>query len=125
MRVAHICGKMRGRVFVDIGDIVLISLRDFELGAAKKSEDLTGDILAKYPYECLTRLKKEDGINPKLFLQLEVLDGARLAAVGTTNTIEETGFEFDRDETKEESGSESGSGSGSESDSDSINIDDI
>jgi initiation factor 1A len=122
MRVCHICGKMRGRVFVDIGDIVLISLRDFELGAAKKSEDLTGDILAKYPYECLTRLKKEEGINPKLFLQLEVLDGTRLAAVGTANTIEETGFEFDRDETKE---SESGSDSGSESESDDVDVDGI
>jgi initiation factor 1A len=79
MRVSHICGKMRGRVFVDVGDVVLISLRDFELGSSKKSEDLTGDIIAKYPYESLTRLKKEDGINPKLFMQLEILDGARLA----------------------------------------------
>lgn len=113
MRVSHICGKMRGRVFVDVGDVVLISLRDFELGANKKSEDLTGDIIAKYPYECLTRLKKEEGINPKLFLQLEVLDGARLAAIGTANTIEEAGFDFDREEEKKDS------------DSDDVDVDDI
>jgi hypothetical protein len=104
---------MRGRVFVDIGDIVLISLRDFELGANKESEDLTGDILAKYPYECLTSLKKEEGVNPKLFLQLEVLDGARLAAIGTANTIEEAGFDFDREEEKDGS------------DSDSVDVEDI
>ena len=106
IRVCHICGKMRGRVFVDVGDIVLISLREFELGSTKDTEDLNGDILAKYPYECLTRLKKEEGINPKLFLQLETLDGVRLKAIGetSTNTIEdaEAGFEFDRDEEKKE-----------------------
>lgn len=121
MRVCHICGKMRGRVFVEIGDIVLISLREFELGSTKKSEDLGGDILAKYPYECLSKLKKEDGINPKLFLQLETIEGSR--HIGTTeNTIvdAEGGFEFDRDdESESESGSESDSGSGTGSGSES------
>jgi translation initiation factor 1A len=107
VRVCHIRGKMRGRVFIDVGDIVLISLRDFELGLAKDVKDLNGDILAKYPYECLTRLKKENGINPKLFMQLEVLNGTSLSALGTatTNTIEgiEDGFEFDRDKDEEDS----------------------
>jgi translation initiation factor 1A len=118
IRVCHICGKMRGRVFVDVGDIVLVSLREFEMGSTKKMEDLNGDILAKYPYECLTRLKKEEGINPKLFLQLETLDGVRLKAIGedSTNTIEDTeaGFEFDRDEEKKE-----------EEDEEDLDIDDI
>jgi translation initiation factor 1A len=112
VRVCHICGKMRGRVFVDVGDIVLVSLREFELGSNKSADDLNGDILAKYPYECLTRLKKEIGINPKLFMQLETLDGVRLKAIGeaAANTIEDTeaGFDFDRDEANtEESESES------------------
>ena len=124
MRVSHICGKMRGRVFVDVGDVVLISLRDFELGSSKKSEDLTGDIIAKYPYESLTRLKKEAGINPKLFMQLEILDGARLAAIGgAANTIEETGFEFDRDEDKEKEDEESKSDSSSDSETGDENVD--
>lgn len=130
MRVSHICGKMRGRVFVDVGDVVLISLRDFELGSSKKSEDLTGDIIAKYPYESLTRLKKEEGINPKLFMQLEILDGARLAAIGgAANTIEETGFEFDRDEEKEkEDDAEADTNSSSDSESskdENVDIDNI
>ena len=100
IRICHVRGKMRGRVYVELGDIVLVSLRDFEEGAAKSSDDLRGDILAKYPYDTYSKLKKEDGINPKLFMQLETIDGARLSALGesTANTIEaqEDGFEFDR-----------------------------
>ena len=106
VRVCHICGKMRGRVFVDVGDIVLVSLREFELTSSKTTDDLNGDIIAKYPYECLTRLKKETNINPKLFMQLETLDGVRLKAIGeaAVNTIEDTegGFDFDRDEAADE-----------------------
>jgi translation initiation factor 1A len=102
IRICHICGKMRGRVFVDVGDIVVVSLREFELGSTKTTEDLNGDILAKYPYESLTRLKKDEGVNPKLFMQLETLDAARLNIMkgAAVNTIEDTvaGFEFDRDE---------------------------
>ena len=116
IRVCHIRGKMRGRVFIDVGDIVLISLREFEVGSAKEVKDLNGDILAKYPYECLTRLKKENGVNPKLFMQLEILNGTSLSALGiaTTNTIEgiEDGFEFDRD--KDEDNSEDSDSSNSD-----------
>ena len=129
IRVCHICGKMRGRVFVEVGDIVLISLRDFQLGSTKESKDLTGDILAKYPYECLTNLKKENGVNSKLFLQLEVLDSGRLAIMGASNdvnTIEDNGFEFDRDENKDD-GEDKNDDDDSEDDEDSddVDVDDI
>ena len=80
IRTCHVRGKMRGRVFVEKGDMVLISLREFELGASKT--DVGGDIIAKYPYETLSRLRKEEGTNEKLFMQLEVLDGTRLAEIG-------------------------------------------
>ena len=106
-----------GRVFIDVGDVVLVSLREFEEGSSKSKDQLKGDILAKYPYDCLTNLKKEEGINPKLFMQLETLEGARLVAIGdlSGNAIvdNEDGFEFDR---------EDGSTDGEESE---LDIDDI
>jgi len=101
VRICHIRGKMRKRVFVELGDVVLISLREFEEGASTSHDDLRGDILAKYPHEMLSSLKKEAGVNPKLFLSLETMDGTRLAEIGAKNTIvegdeeEEGGFEFD------------------------------
>ena len=91
IRVCHVRGKMRGRVFVDKGDMVLISLREFEIGASKT--DVGGDIIAKYPYESLSRLRKQEGMNPKLFMQLDILDGTKLAEIGG-----EDGWEFDRED---------------------------
>lgn len=41
-RLCHIRGKMRKRVWVNAGDIVLISLREFQ--------DNKGDVIAKYRY---------------------------------------------------------------------------
>ena len=107
VRSCHVRGKMMGRVFIEVGDIVLISLRDFEMGLSKTSEQLRGDILAKYPYDCFSNLKKEEGINPKLFLQLETIEGARLVALGNDlsgNAIveNEEGFEFDHAGEEEE-----------------------
>ena len=117
VRNCHVRGKMMGRVFIDVGDVVLVSLREFEEGSSKSKDQLKGDILAKYPYDCLTNLKKEEGINPKLFMQLETLEGARLVAIGdlSGNAIvdNEDGFEFDR---------EDGSTDGEESE---LDIDDI
>lgn len=130
MRICHVRGKMRNRVYVEQGDLVLVSLRDYEATAVnevapeKKKELDRGDILFKYPYEYLSKLKKEDGVNGKLFMTLETMDGIRLGALGaqkTANTIEddEGGFEFDREGAEEED-SESGSGSDSEMNIDAI-----
>jgi len=88
VRVCRVRGKMRGREFVDKGDIVLISLRTFE---TNDDDDKTGDILAKYPHESISRLKREEGINQKLFLQLDLLDGTRLGDLGG----HEEAWEFD------------------------------
>ena len=129
MRICHVRGKLRNRCYVEIGDLVLVSLRDYdstainEVPADKKKELDRGDILFKYPYEYLSKLKKEDGVNGKLFMTLETMDGIRLGALGgqkaTANTIEddEGGFEFDREGAAEES-------SESESDSD-LDVDNI
>jgi hypothetical protein len=86
---------MLGRDFVEKGDVVLISLREFETS----KDDKTGDILAKYPNDYLSKLKKEEGINQKLFAQLELLDGSVIGQLG-----QEDAWEF-------EGGSDSESGS--------------
>lgn len=49
-RLCHICGKMRKRVWVMVGDIVLVSLRDFQ--------DEKGDIILKYNSDEAKNLKQ-------------------------------------------------------------------
>jgi len=57
-------------------------------------------------------------------MQLEILDGARLAAIGgAVNTVEETGFEFDRDEEKKEAEAEEDSDS--ETGDENVDVDNI
>merc|ERR1712139_82972 len=48
-RLCHICGKMRKKVWVSQGDIVLVSLRDFQ--------DEKGDIILKYQPDEARNLK--------------------------------------------------------------------
>ena len=48
-RMCHVCGKMRKRVWVMVGDIVLVSLRDFQ--------DAKGDIILKYNSDEAKNLK--------------------------------------------------------------------
>lgn len=99
IRVCRVRGKMRGRDFVEKGDVVLISLRAFETG----DDDKRGDILAKYPHDSLSSLKKEAGINQKLFMQLDLLDGSRLSQLGST----EEAWEFEGGDDNDSDSSES------------------
>jgi translation initiation factor 1A len=88
-RICRVRGKMIKREFVEQGDIVLISLRDLDKKEDKK-EDLRGDILAKYPYECISDLRKEEGVNDRLFVSLEQLTDMR-----SVRDVVEQGWEFD------------------------------
>jgi initiation factor 1A len=75
VRLSHIRGALRKRCPIHVGDILLISLRDFETyepGELEKS-----DIVAKYPVDLLSKLRKQNDINPKLFLALEERDVAQ------------------------------------------------
>jgi len=70
-RLCHIRGNMRRKVWIDVGDIVLISLRELSDG-----EDPTfverGDICAKYDQRVIYKLQHKDKtINPKLFTTIE------------------------------------------------------
>jgi len=48
-RLCHICGKMRKKIWVMVGDIILVSLRDFQ--------DAKGDIILKYTSDEAKNLK--------------------------------------------------------------------
>jgi len=114
LRLCHICGKMKGRQFVEPGDVVLITLRDFGMSdmtsndALKRIKDTkNGDIIAKYAPEQFTALKKEEGVNPKLFMKLET-GGHCVGEIGTDYTdavmtvVEDEGFDFEHSEEDEE-----------------------
>ncbi len=86
-RVSHIRGGLRKKVAkIEMGDIVLVSLRSMEKGSPLENR---ADILAKYERETHGILKKTNGINPSLFLTVETMDSRTRAAGG------DDGFEFD------------------------------
>jgi translation initiation factor 1A len=102
VRICRVRGKLRNRVYIEQGDVVLISLRTLDDGsdsdeaaASVAAKPDRGDILAKYPLETHSKLKKEDGVNPKIFMQIEAMEGGKVAALGTAEVAED--FEFDRD----------------------------
>lgn len=108
LRMCHICGKMKGRVYIESGDIVLITLRDFSSNASPSEQKKVklGDIIAKYAPEQFSSLKTEEGVNPKLFMKLEIA-GIGVAEIGTDytdtemNVVEDLGFEFENSEESE------------------------
>jgi len=70
-RVCHIRGSMRNRVWLNTGDMILISLRE-EMSGDK------GDVIMKYDNSLMGKLKKLDDINPRLFMSMENGDGVKL-----------------------------------------------
>jgi hypothetical protein len=96
---------MKGRQFVNAGDIILITLRKFGDEDDKKVEN--GDIIAIYDTAQYSSLKKEEGTNLKLFMKLEEL--GTITQVGkdysreNANLVQDAGYDF------EESGEESDS----------------
>jgi hypothetical protein len=52
-----------------------------------------GDILEKYDYSVLGKLKKEDGMNPKIFLSLENMEDGKIRA-GLENLDEDGQEDF-------------------------------
>lgn len=125
-RLCHIRGSMRKKVWINIGDLVLISVRDFEKDLSQSGKDYErGDIVAKYDHEHLSKLKKMPDINQKLFLQLETADGTLLKEIGTRDdnkaeVLDDYGIEFDYSEQKDEKKEEQSEDSDKE-----LDIDDI
>ncbi len=120
-RLCHICGAMKKHNWLNVGDLVLLSLRDFEKKPTSETKDKyeKGDIIHKYDTDHLGKLKKLPDINPKLFMQLETMDGTVLAAIGEKEEKlkkegklmkeeeDDGGIEFERDSEEEEETSDS------------------
>ena len=106
-RLCHIRGSMRKKVWIATGDIVLISVRDFDTITSTKSTDIgRGDICARYDPKVIYRIREKDKtINERLFINIEKSDGSG-------NIEVQGGFEFENGE------SDLSSESDSESDSD-------
>ena len=89
-RICKVCGAMTKRVWLAIGDLVIFSVREFEVSIAVKGSDRMkqaerGDIIYKFDQSLIGKAKKLDGMNPNLFLQLETADGKMLGVIGERN----------------------------------------
>jgi translation initiation factor 1A len=79
IRLCHIRGSIRKDMWINVGDIVLVSLRDFLQDKKDKYEK--ADILHKYDREYYSKLKKEEGFNEKLLFTLETSDIEQLKRI--------------------------------------------
>jgi translation initiation factor 1A len=108
-RMCHIRGGLKKKVAcVEVGDIVLVSLREEGLKLSADSGSSSkdrGDILAKYERDVHKLLKKMEGINIKLFSNLETLDGKQRSR-GVE--VDDFGFTFEQGEESENEEDEEG-----------------
>lgn len=110
-RICKVCGAMRKRIWINVGDLVIISLREFEVSAKVKGDDRKkmadrGDIIYKFDQSLLAKAKKLEGINPNLFAQLETADTKVLNNITERAADGDEGelFEFDEGEAGEKNG---------------------
>jgi len=104
VRLCHIRGSIRKDMWINVGDIVLISVRDFLLEKDGKYEK--GDILYKYDREHYSKLKKDVNMNPKLFVTLETASVESLKLIkqstsdifGKVNSVVDNEDIFDHEE---------------------------
>jgi initiation factor 1A len=76
-RICHIRGGIRKKMWLNIGDIVLISVREFL--KTDRGEFERGDIITKCDPAFFGRLKKDPGFNLRLFMDLEKLSDTSAA----------------------------------------------
>lgn len=82
IRMCHIRGSMRrGSSWITVGDIVLITRRDFEKLPEKPGDYENADIISRYEKDLHSELKKIQGINAKLFMQIETVDSKLFADI--------------------------------------------
>ena len=118
-RLCKICGSMRKSEFVEKGCVVIIGLRT--LGTATTATSSAnmelGDILKIIDTKFYGKLKKEEGINPVLFTDVEEQGAnnvrARIAALGADAT--EDFFEHEDSDSGKESAGDGASAAGNSS----------
>ena len=92
-RICRIRGALIKRIWLNVGDIILISIRDFE--GKDEKEDERGDIILKFEEHHYSKLKKLDDINQLLFTQMHMEEKDKDKKV-------EEGFEFEYIDKKED-----------------------
>lgn len=103
-RMGHIRGGLRKKeARIEVGDIVLMSMRGDGMRVMGDDADANNrcDILAKYEREVHRILKKTEGVNPKLFTELERMD-ERGRATACKDGEEDIGFTFEASDSEEE-----------------------
>ena len=104
IRLCHIRGSIRKDTWISVGDIVLISIRDFKTEEEKdntiekKDKYEKGDILYKYDRDYYSKLRKEPDFNQKLFLNLETASDDVLKQFKQNKLVSnqnDEGFDFD------------------------------
>ncbi len=130
IRICKVRGSMRKRVWINIGDLVIISLRNLEAETEKKGMTEAdrklierGDIVHKIDASLHSKAKKLAGINQKLFMTLENTDGKVLEEIGGRDTRvydeNDCGIEFD---SEGEGGNKEENEEGSESEEETGNV---
>ena len=99
IRLCHIRGSIRKDMWINVGDVVLISIREFLKDVKDKYEK--GDILHKYERDFYSKIKKEKGFNEKLLMNLEtsgVEQLKRIKELKITNTVVDNDDIFEHEE---------------------------
>ncbi|CAI5448573.1 unnamed protein product [Caenorhabditis angaria] len=126
-RVCHIRGKLRKKVWINVGDIILVGLRDYQ--------DDKGDVILKYTPDEARRLKNEGLIpeNAKLNEndeqdegEVEFLDtvGGDEEAEAESEDSKDSDSDEEKSESEEEGDGEEEDSSDSDDDEDSDDSDD-
>jgi initiation factor 1A len=105
-RLCHIRGNMRKKVWIAVGDIVLISLRELDRTGNTSIDSIQrGDICAKYDQRVIYKLREKDHtINDKLFTIIEKLED--VGKKGNGPAQDDFGFVFVNDENQVVNGEE-------------------
>jgi initiation factor 1A len=77
-RICKLAGRIRRGDRVERGGVVLISIRELSSARAGSSDSDVGDIIANVDPSLYGKMKKMDGINPLLFINLENEDKASI-----------------------------------------------
>jgi translation initiation factor 1A len=124
-RLAHIRGKLRKKVWINQGDIILLSLRDYQ--------DEKGDVIMKYSgkFTFISVLHKARKNNTDVFLADEARslkaygelpENAKINETDTYGEMGDEGIGFEFDEDRDDSDSDEDEGTGPKKE---IDIDDI
>jgi initiation factor 1A len=111
-RICKIRGAIRNRVWMKVGDIVLVSYREFEIGVATRSGEEKGDVLHKYDSTDYGKLRKDPTLNLALFTNIETQDLSKITIARAAAGGNEDGYVFEAEDNEVVEGDEKGGATG-------------